>query len=69
MSFDARGTDIKTKTKDELYSWTEREHPGTPQHTAAMRELSRRKKRDNTIRVILGVCIVMVLLAIAWARH
>jgi hypothetical protein len=69
MSFDARGTDLKTKTKDELYGWTEREYPGTPQHTAAMRELVLGKKRDNTIRVILGICIVMVLFAIAWARH
>jgi hypothetical protein len=49
MKFDlSRLTDIKNKTKDELYGWTEREHPGTHQHTAAMRELARRKKRDNT---------------------
>ena len=48
MTFDlSRLTDIKTKTNDELYGWTEREHPGTPQHTNAMHELARRKKRDN----------------------
>ena len=69
MNCASRGTDIKTKTKDELYGWTEREHPGTPQHTAAMRELARRKKRDNTIRIILGLCILVLLLIIVWARH
>ncbi len=70
MSFDlSRLTDIKARTKDELYGWTEREHPGTPQHTAAMRELRRRVKRDNTIRVILGACILVLLLVIIWARQ
>jgi hypothetical protein len=70
MSFDlSRLTDIKTKTKDELYGWTEREHPGTPQHTAAVRELRRREKRDNKIRVILGACILVVLLVMAWATR
>jgi hypothetical protein len=70
MSFDlSRLTDIKTKTKDELYGWTEREHPGTPQYSAAMRELARRGKRDNKIRVILLVCILGLLLVIAWARQ
>jgi hypothetical protein len=70
MRFDpSRLTDITTKTKDELYGWTEREHPGTPQHTAAMRELARRTKRDNTIRVLLGACILLLLVVMAWATR
>ena len=70
MTFDlSRLINIKIKTKDELYGWTEREHPGTPQHTAAMRELKRRDKRDNTIRIVLGASILVLLLVMAWAMQ
>lgn len=70
MKFDlSRLINIKTKTKDELYDWTEREHPGTPQHRAATHELRRREKRDNTIRIILGACIIVSLLVTAWAMQ
>lgn len=70
MTFDlSRLINIKIKTKDELYGWTEREHHGTPQHRAATHELRRREKRDNTIRIILGACILVLLLVTAWAMQ
>ena len=59
---------MKDKSKDELYGWTEREFPGTEQHTAAMVELERRKKRDNRIRVVVGISVVVLLLLVAWIR-
>jgi hypothetical protein len=66
VTFDLiRLENIKDKTKDELYGWTEREHPGTPQYSAAMRELSRRKKRDDRVRVAVGVTILVLLLVAA----
>jgi hypothetical protein len=69
MSFNlSRLKNLKGKTKDELYGWTEREFPGTEQHMAAMRELERRKKRDNRIRLLVGISIAVLLLLVAWIR-
>jgi hypothetical protein len=67
MSFDlSRLKNLNKKSKDELYGWTERENPGTKQHTAAMTELARRKKRDDQIRLIIGISIAALLLVAAW---
>lgn len=67
MSFDlSRLKNLHEESKDELYGWTEREDPGTRQHTAAMTELARRKKRDDQIRVVLGILIAALLLVAAW---
>jgi hypothetical protein len=69
VTFDLRRLkNLKDKSKDELYGWTEREHPGTPQYTEAMRELARRKKRDDRIRLAVGVTILLLLLVAAWIR-
>jgi hypothetical protein len=34
-----------------------------------MREIARRKQRDNRIRVILGVGILLLVLVLAWLRQ
>ena len=60
--------DLKEKSKDELYGWTERQFPGTEEHNAAMVELERRKKRDNRIRVAVGISIVTLMLFVAWVK-
>lgn len=59
---------LKDKSKDELYGWLERPSPGTRQYTAAMAELARRKQRDDRIRLIVGISIVVLLLLAAWMK-
>jgi hypothetical protein len=59
---------LEKRTKDELYGWTEREFPGTKQYTAALIELERRKKRDNWVRVVVGITIAGLLILLAWIR-
>ena len=60
---------MKDKSKDELYGWTEREFPGTKQYTAAMLELDRRKKRDNRIRLLVGLSIALLVALALWIRN
>jgi hypothetical protein len=64
----SRLKNLKDKSKDELYGWIERQSPGTRQYTAAMAELARRKQRDDRIRLIVGILIVLLLLFAAWMK-
>ena len=60
--------DLKGKSTDELYGWTERQFPGTEEPNAAMVELERRKKRDNRIRVAVAISVVTLMLLVAWVK-